>query len=77
VAVDETYFEKLSAASQHSLGLQGGRMNAAETAVFEDLPFHKEAARVRVWDDRGKLPGLRTPSFRDFGTVLQRVLQDR
>lgn len=75
-ATDARYFDKLSDASKHSLSLQGGPMSASETAVFETLAYHREAMRVRLWDDRGKEQGLKTPCFRDFRPLLQRVLLD-
>lgn len=75
-ATDKSYFDKLSRASKHSLSLQGGPMSASETAMFENLEYHREAIRVRRWDDWGKEQGRRTPSFRDFRPLLQRVLLD-
>lgn len=73
-ATDTRYFDRLSDASKHSLSQQGGSMSASETAMFETLAYHREAIRIRRWDDWGKEQGLRTPSFRDFRPLLQRVL---
>lgn len=71
--IDAGYYGKLSAASQHSLALQGGPMNAAEIAAFEALDFHRDAVRVRRWDDGGKVEGLRTPTFEELRPLLERV----
>ena len=49
-------------------------MNAAEVAEFESNPFHKEAVRVRIWDDEGKKPGVKTPEFRHYVPLLKRVV---
>jgi len=74
-ATDETYQNTLSAASRHSLQLQGGPMSAAEIAAFRRLPFHEEAVKLRRWDDSGKLEGLQTPPFAAFRPLLQRVIE--
>ena len=60
-ATDADYLRQLSPASVHTLKLQGGPMSAAETAAFEREPHHREAVRVRRWDDQGKVAGLETP----------------
>ena len=75
-ATDKSYFGKLSDASKHSLALQGGPMSMSEKAMFEGMEYHREAIRVRLWDDWGKEQGLTTRSFRDFRPLLQRVLQE-
>ena len=72
-AVDPSYQARLSTASQHSLSLQGGPFTSEETAAFEALPFHREAVRVRLWDDGGKVAGLRVPSFAELRPLLERV----
>lgn len=65
-AVDAGYLAQLSPASVHTLKLQGGPMSAREVAQFESKRFHREAVRVRRWDDQGKVAGLETPSLRDY-----------
>jgi phosphonate degradation associated HDIG domain protein len=72
-ATDGAYFERLTMASRHSLLLQGGVMTAAEIASFECEPFHREAIRVRGWDDGGKTPGRTTPTFEDHLPLLHRL----
>lgn len=73
-ATDKAYHDRLSEASKHTLKLQGGPMSAAEVAAFERNPFHREAVRVRIWDDEGKRPGVRTPPFRHYVPLLERVV---
>jgi [1-hydroxy-2-(trimethylamino)ethyl]phosphonate dioxygenase len=73
-ATDASYFDRLSEASKHTLSLQGGPMSAAEVAAFEANPYHREAVRVRIWDDEGKQPGMATPNFRHYVPLLQRVV---
>jgi predicted HD phosphohydrolase len=74
-ATDPTYHDTLSPPSQHSLALQGGPLTDAEIARFRELEFHREAVRVRLWDDRGKAAGASTMVFDDFRPLLQRVIE--
>src|SRR5262245_60445894 len=73
-ATDPSYYGKLSAASIHTLGLQGGPMNAEEIAAFRRNPHFAEAVRVRLWDEGGKDPDMATPAFRHYMPLLQRVV---
>jgi phosphonate degradation associated HDIG domain protein len=72
-ATDSAYFAKLSAASVLTLKLQGGAMSAAETTRFETEPYHREAVRVRRWDDAGKVAGLITPALLDYRALIEAV----
>jgi phosphonate degradation associated HDIG domain protein len=74
-ATDRSYFTKLSPASVHTLSLQGGPMSEEEVAQFRANPFHEEAVRVRLWDEMGKVPGMKTRSFRDYVPLLERVVR--
>ncbi len=73
-ATDPSYFGKLSSASVHTLSLQGGPMSDAEVAAFRENPFHDEAVRVRIWDEGGKVQGMKTRPFREYEALLQRVV---
>ncbi len=73
-ATDQSYFAKLSTASVHSLNLQGGAMNAAEIAAFQKHPHLDALVKVRHFDDRGKVAGLKTPSFAHYAPMVQRVV---
>jgi phosphonate degradation associated HDIG domain protein len=70
-AIREAYLQKLSPASVLTLKLQGGPMSSAEVARFEAEPFFAAAVRVREWDDRGKVAGLRTAGLADFRALLE------
>lgn len=72
-ATDQSYYGRLSAASKHSLALQGGPMAEAEVTAFEALGFHDEAVRVRLWDDGGKVEGVRTQTFEELLPLLRRL----
>ncbi|MEI9991618.1 MAG: HD domain-containing protein [Rhizomicrobium sp.] len=74
-ATDQTYYDKLSEPSKHSLSLQGGPMSAAEVAAFRRLEHHEDAVRLRRWDDGGKMTGRRTMTFEEFRPLLQRVVR--
>jgi phosphonate degradation associated HDIG domain protein len=73
-ATDVSYFDQLSAASVHSLKLQGGPMNAREIAAFEKNPNLAEIVRVRRLDDAGKIEGMATPGFSHYAPMLQRIV---
>jgi phosphonate degradation associated HDIG domain protein len=71
IATRPEYFARLSPASVLTLKLQGGAMTAAEIAAFETEPFYREAVRLREWDDRGKIAGLRTPDLRSYRQLIE------
>jgi [1-hydroxy-2-(trimethylamino)ethyl]phosphonate dioxygenase len=73
LATDVKYFAKLSPASVITLKLQGGPMTAHEVAKFETERFYREAVRVRQWDDQGKVAGLKTPSLREYRTLIEEL----
>ena len=70
LGVDPKYFAKLSPASVVTLKLQGGAMAAHEVARFEAERYHKDAVRVRQWDDQGKEAGLKTPGLSDYRSLI-------
>lgn len=69
-ATDPSYFARLSAASVHTLGLQGGPMSPLEVAAFEQRPYWREAVRLRHWDDQGKLRGFRAPGLETYRSQI-------
>jgi phosphonate degradation associated HDIG domain protein len=73
-ATDPRYFGRLSAASVHSLELQGGAFNAAEVTAFRSIPFAEEAVRIRLWDDAAKSPGCETPPIEHYRATLLATL---
>jgi [1-hydroxy-2-(trimethylamino)ethyl]phosphonate dioxygenase len=70
-ATDAHYLARLSPASVHTLKLQGGPMSPSEVARFESEPYFRDAMCVRHWDDRGKVAGLKTPSFDEYVSLLE------
>jgi [1-hydroxy-2-(trimethylamino)ethyl]phosphonate dioxygenase len=70
-ATEPSYFEKLSAASVHTLQLQGGPMSAIEIAAFEREPHHRDAVRIRRWDDAGKVENLATRSLEEMLVLVE------
>jgi phosphonate degradation associated HDIG domain protein len=75
LATDAGYYAKLSPASVITLELQGGPMAAHEVAQFETEQFHKDAVRVRQWDDQGKVNGLKTPGLGDYRALIEGLLR--
>ncbi|MGC3936814.1 (R)-1-hydroxy-2-trimethylaminoethylphosphonate oxygenase [Roseobacter sp. EG26] len=73
-ATRSEYFARLSAASVHSLNLQGGPMSAQEVSAFETNPNLREIIAVRYLDDAGKHADMETPAFAHFAPMVQRVV---
>lgn len=69
-ATDPAYAARLSSASRHSLLLQGGPMDDAEIAAFERERFHRDAVRLRIWDDAGKVTDIEVPGFEAYRSLL-------
>jgi [1-hydroxy-2-(trimethylamino)ethyl]phosphonate dioxygenase len=75
-ATSSDYMGRLSPASVITLNLQGGPMTADEVAAFKSQPFHRDAVRLRLWDDEGKVAGLRTASFDSYHEMISRHTLD-
>lgn len=73
-ATDPAYFDRLSAASVHSLNLQGGPMSALEVQAFAKNPNLADIIQVRFLDEAGKEPDMQTPDFAYFAPMVQRVV---
>lgn len=73
-ATDPDYFGRLSEASVHSLGLQGGPMSDDEVERFSSHPHLEAIVQVRLWDDQAKERDLPTPGFDHYVPTLQRVV---
>jgi gamma-butyrobetaine dioxygenase len=76
-ATDAAYAGKLSAASLVTLRLQGGPMSGVEAAAFEAEAYHRDAVRLRLWDDQGKIADLPTADFGDYCALIDRLSADR
>ena len=73
-ATDPDYIDGLSSASVHTLKLQGGPMNEQEISAFRENPHLDAIIQVRKWDDLGKIAGVKTPPFKHYAPILQRVV---
>jgi gamma-butyrobetaine dioxygenase len=74
-ATEPGYFGRLSEESVRTLALQGGPMTAAQVTRFEALPFARDAAAVRRWDDEAKDPALTPPEFAHFEAILRTLMR--
>jgi [1-hydroxy-2-(trimethylamino)ethyl]phosphonate dioxygenase len=72
-ATDRSYLARLSSASVHTLKLQGGPMSQREQARFANERFWREAVRLRLWDDQGKVAGLKTAPLEDYAALIERL----
>ena len=74
-AVDTGYYGQLSDASVHSLKVQGGPMTTDEIRRFEANPNHRDALRLRRYDDDGKVSGLSIKPVTDYRPLLESLLR--
>ncbi len=65
-AVDEDYYDGLSASSRKTLEMQGGPFTPSEAKAFMAQPHAQDAVRLRLWDDKGKDPDMETPPVEHF-----------
>lgn len=72
-AAEPAYWDGLSAASRHSLALQGGVLGADEAASFIGQPFARDAVQLRRWDDLAKSPTRETPGWDHWRALLARL----
>jgi phosphonate degradation associated HDIG domain protein len=70
---EQSYWERLSPASKHSLELQGGVYTAKEAAAFLQQPYARDAVRLRRWDDLAKVPSLAVPDLDFIARLLQQA----
>ena len=71
-AVDPAYYGRLSAASQYTLGKQGGPMSAKEVALFESEEFSTDAIALRKWEDSsGKTARDELPQFTRYRPLIE------
>jgi len=68
------YVAKLSPTSLKSYHDQGGAMSPEEMQQFEAEPCHKEALRLRHWDDAAKDPAAITPTLDEFVPYIEASL---
>jgi predicted HD phosphohydrolase len=73
-ATKPEYFKRLSAASVHTLELQGGPMSDEEVTTFEANPNLEKIIQVRYLDEAGKRADMVTPDYWHFAPMVQRVV---
>lgn len=73
-AVEQNYFDKLSAASVYTLSVQGGPMSKEEIGTYEVSPHARDAVALRRFDEQAKDPGAKTPAFECFAELLEGLL---
>jgi predicted HD phosphohydrolase len=73
VATDPDYAGRLSPVSVRSLEVQGGPMRGDELATFARHPWALDAAALRRWDDRAKVPGAPTPTLDELVPIFARA----
>jgi phosphonate degradation associated HDIG domain protein len=76
-AVEPGYADTLSAASVHTLRVQGGPMTGDELAQFAASRYADDACRLRRWDDAAKDPDAAAPPFEHFRPLLGRLVSLR
>ncbi|MFJ6622286.1 TauD/TfdA family dioxygenase [Kitasatospora sp. NPDC091335] len=74
-AVEPGYREKLSAASEYTLNVQGGPMDERQAAAFAELPGARDAVAVRRWDEQAKVAGAPTPGFAHYRPLLAALMR--
>jgi gamma-butyrobetaine dioxygenase len=75
-AVEPTYFAELSAASVHTLQVQGGPMSAEEVAIFRAGGHADQAVALRRCDEGAKDPTATTPPFDHFRPLLEALVSE-
>lgn len=46
-------------------------MTEQDIARFRESPYYQDAVRLRQWDDRAKIPNMKTPDIEHFRMHLQ------
>ncbi len=70
---EPVYFAGLSAASVHSLALQGGPFDAIQAATFEGRTGWQDAVALRRFDDMGKRDEAARCAFAAFVPMMQEL----
>jgi predicted HD phosphohydrolase len=74
VATNAQYSQRLSPASQETLRLQGGPMDAAGAEQFAAGPYHRDKLRLRSWDEAAKDPAWTGPGIDSYRDMMLRHL---
>lgn len=74
--IDADYRAQLSPASEQSLVLQGGPFSDDEARAFKACRHFREAVRLRLWDDRAKVPDWQVPGLDHYRATLESALRE-
>ena len=74
-AVKSDYLERLSAASIHTLNLQGGPMNEGEIKEFEKNDYLEQCVKLRYWDEDAKDPERVHPAFSYYRPLVESLVK--
>jgi gamma-butyrobetaine dioxygenase len=74
VSTERDYAARLSAASAHTLRLQGGPMSRQQVGAFETLLYARDAVALRRLDEMAKDASKEVPVFDTYRDLLSRVL---
>lgn len=75
-ATEPGYYDALTPASTHTLGLQGGAMSAEEAARLAAHPWLGDALRLRRWDDYAKVVGKPTSPLHAWEPLLRKYFTE-
>ena len=50
-------------------------MDSAEVAAFENNPLYMDAVRLRRWDDKGKIEGLKVQGLAHYRPLLESLVR--
>lgn len=70
-ATEPAYYDCLSAASRHTLRLQGGVMRPDEVKHLGGHPWLRDVLALRRWDDQAKVPGRATRPLETWAPLLR------
>jgi phosphonate degradation associated HDIG domain protein len=71
---NKRYYDNLSHASKMTLLYQGGPMNEAEAAAFEQNPLKNLIIRMRTWDEEAKVKEVPLPDLKIYRDKIVRHL---
>lgn len=74
VAVNPSYYNKLSEASKKTLEYQGGRMNDMEVKEFLKNPLFEDSLLVRSYDEKSKVKGMKIKSLEYYKNYIIKYL---
>lgn len=73
-ATEPGYLARLSPASRHTLGLQGGVMSPDDAARFAEHRWARDAVALRRWDDQAKVVGKPTRPLDEWAPLVLRAV---